>query len=273
MLFSYSMNSMADSSNNFNCVDIAKYIMAFAVVAIHVQALYINETGTTIYPFVVEWFIRLAVPFFFIASGWLMHRKISRIDKFEAIECLDKKTVATFKALGLWVLIYLPISIIYYWHCGSTVIHNICVYLFNLLIKGESYFAWTLWYLYALAIGIIALRITCNRTNYQVIAYILFIAGYLVANQYIHASQYFSLLCDKPLGGGIYILSGWFLFSIMSKHHFSKVLVSGIALLSSIVLYYFKLPFWQIIGGLGIYILCLSINFKSRQRFYLSLRL
>lgn len=246
--------------------------MALAVVAIHVQALYNNKTGIIIYPILFEWFIRLAVPFFFITSGWLIHRKISQMSKYEITKYLDKKIISTIKILGLWLLIYLPISIIYYKSCSTTIFHDIAVYTFNLIIKGESYFAWTLWYLYALAISLIAFRITFTKNTYQVIAGIFFFITYLIANNFIQTPEYITIFCEKPLGGGIYMFSGYLLFSIMNKIKSFEIAYSILASIFSIGLYCFELPLWQLFGGIGIFLICLSTNLKSNSTIFLKLR-
>lgn len=57
-------------------VDLMKYVMALAVIAIHNSAL----LKTLDYPEVFAWLIRLTVPFFFIISGFFLASKLERVD-------------------------------------------------------------------------------------------------------------------------------------------------------------------------------------------------
>lgn len=90
-------------------VDIGKFIMAFAVVAIHVSSG--SCTGERL-PLLGEWFVNLAVPFFFITSGYLLARKIKAINNSNAIgQMLLRRALQLFRIFGYWLLIYLPITI------------------------------------------------------------------------------------------------------------------------------------------------------------------
>ena len=59
---------------NYGVLDIAKFISALLVIAIHCAPFYqVNETWNFVY---VQIIARLAVPFFFTASGWLFFQKL-----------------------------------------------------------------------------------------------------------------------------------------------------------------------------------------------------
>ena len=60
-------------------IDIFKFIMAFAVILIHFPPVF--DIGHEIYPEVIRWLIRLAVPFFFIVSGYFAYKIINSPDK------------------------------------------------------------------------------------------------------------------------------------------------------------------------------------------------
>lgn len=68
---------MAYTDNRqFTGVDVTKFIMAFAVIAIHVSS------GSVVgipFPEAMQWFNAIAVPFFFITSGYLLGRKLTEI--------------------------------------------------------------------------------------------------------------------------------------------------------------------------------------------------
>ena len=57
---------------SYGMLDVAKFISALLVIAIHCAPfIEINETLNFVY---VQIIARLAVPFFFMASGWLFFR-------------------------------------------------------------------------------------------------------------------------------------------------------------------------------------------------------
>ena len=59
---------------NYYALDIAKFISAFLVICIHCGPLLdVSETGNFV---LVQIIARLAVPFFFVASGFLFFQKI-----------------------------------------------------------------------------------------------------------------------------------------------------------------------------------------------------
>lgn len=57
-------------------IDLLKYIMALAVVTIHIHTLNLDIEP----PVMVTWFIRSAVPFFFVVSGFFIGRKNDRAE-------------------------------------------------------------------------------------------------------------------------------------------------------------------------------------------------
>ena len=58
--------------------------MAFAVILIHFPP--VSDIGHEIYPEVIRWLIRLAVPFFFIVSGYFAYKIINSPDNYESEE-------------------------------------------------------------------------------------------------------------------------------------------------------------------------------------------
>ena len=54
-------------------VDLGRFVMALGVVLIHLEAMFYTDGY---YGAFLDWFIRLAVPFFFMASGYLVLRRM-----------------------------------------------------------------------------------------------------------------------------------------------------------------------------------------------------
>jgi len=95
---------------NFNAVDVAKFILSFFVISIHTcYNFFESSVANTVVNSVI---IRLAVPFFFVASGFFFFRDIvfenGRIKK-----CSENRT-KLFKFLKRIFLLYLIWAVIYF---------------------------------------------------------------------------------------------------------------------------------------------------------------
>lgn len=146
------MNSPAQSSC-YNGFDIAKFIMAIFVVTLHAQPF--SDFSFNLNYAVTHGVTRMAVPYFFMASGFLLFRKMSfiRLDKMR----IRKYLVHIFRLYVLWTIIYLPVILytnIYKPHNGM--LHGVVIVIRNMLMNG-SYLQ--LWFLHALLMSAIALAV------------------------------------------------------------------------------------------------------------------
>lgn len=71
----------------------------------------------------------------------------------------------------LWTLIYLPLSIYGFILVGMPILKSIAVFFRNILLIGENYMSWPLWYLLALivAVGIIYLFLKIRVSIYGIV--------------------------------------------------------------------------------------------------------
>jgi hypothetical protein len=91
----------------YDCVDLLKFICALLVVAIHVDPL--SSYSTSLNFWVQNWFARIAVPFYFISSGYFLFRKTT-------YENFDEKITLTyagrvFRLYIIWTIIYFPLTL------------------------------------------------------------------------------------------------------------------------------------------------------------------
>ena len=137
-----------------NHIDLWKFIMAIAVVAIHTRPL-INLKGSIVLDF-FNLFISMAVPFFFMTSGYLLW---SRIDGFSADEknsvlCVRAKSVG--KMYAIWTLIYFPLALMPYMMVNVqeyekiSPLKFIIYYVRGVILRGQNYNSYPLWYLLSL---------------------------------------------------------------------------------------------------------------------------
>jgi len=100
----------ASASGNFNAIDVARFVLAILIIAIHAAPLLeINPMANFI---VMEIFARTAVPFFFITASYFFFRKINisqlrnRADAAGA-ERLKHYIARLIKIYLIWSLIYI----------------------------------------------------------------------------------------------------------------------------------------------------------------------
>ena len=137
---------MIQRSENYNAIDLTKFIMAIFVVAIHTNPLYKfdNDIITTLY----ECTVRCAVPFFFIASGFFVSLKMNKIDaKQDKILVIRKQLVRILKMYIVWSVIYLPLAIYGFAKNNCSLLDSILSYAKGFLLYGENFNSWMLWYL------------------------------------------------------------------------------------------------------------------------------
>ena len=142
-----------ETKRNYNSFDIAKFLCSFLVVAIHI-APFGEQTASDFYTnlnFAFQQGIcRIAVPLFFIFSGFFLYKK-TPANNFSFAP--TKKYVCHIALLYLaWTVIYLPISILNIRYFPDGVMAGISLYIKRFFLLG-SYIQ--LWYLNALMVSVL----------------------------------------------------------------------------------------------------------------------
>lgn len=92
---------------NYHCIDLAKFICAVMVVMIHFPRLNSSSQPVQYLLFVFqEYYTRIAVPFFFVCSGYFLYRKTS-LDAFD-VGPTKKYVVRLLRLYVIWTVIYFP---------------------------------------------------------------------------------------------------------------------------------------------------------------------
>lgn len=135
------------TDRNHNSIDLFKFIMAFAVVAIHTHPLEncTNSNLLTTYGLVVG----MAVPFFFLASGYLLAIKMSwpyngNVDNANRLLRQLKRITQMYLT---WTAVYFPLAIYHFTSSGISPIKAVLLYIRGFLFIGEQYNSYPLWYL------------------------------------------------------------------------------------------------------------------------------
>lgn len=253
-------------------VDLLKLIMAFCVILIHIPPIFYHNSDS-IYPNIVKFSIRLAIPFFFVTSGYLLERKLSSLNKEYSSDYLQHRIKKLLKIFGYWLLIYFPITIYNFICSGEGFVNGIYNYLYNLLTRGESLYAWPLWYLYSMAIVYTLILLFSKINGYKFILILIFTAfallNWLYETRKVESLHYVYLWTDRTLGGGIPILLGMFIYRLKNLLYPKLFILVGITI--SLILYYFNFPFWEFIGGVSLFVLGISLPLNPGKK-YLTMR-
>ncbi len=171
-------------SKKYNSIDLVKLFMAICVVAIHTEPLYycLNGLVKNIFGAVVG----VAVPFFFIASGFLMANKFDNEFSSENNCAVVKRTlIHIVKLYVIWTAIYLPITIYHFCQEGVSFLHQVIAFILGFVFVGEQYNSWPLWYLlstiYALILILLLMKLKVNRNVLPVICLVFLFANAFVS--------------------------------------------------------------------------------------------
>ncbi len=170
-------------------LDYFRIILSLLVITVHTQSLFSNDSLT-------GWLIsngiaRIAVPCFFVISGYYLH---SKIDNNKAIK---KYLLHIFIVYVVWLIIYLPT---YY---NTVEAHSLVTFA----IMGYYH----LWFLPALLLGILmllALKKFIKNNNLLLLSgIILFITGYILEN----CGLPYRAFCNGIFFGFPFIVLGYYI--------------------------------------------------------------
>ncbi|WP_223577734.1 acyltransferase family protein [Sphingobacterium sp. GVS05A] len=152
----------ANQVNTTGGLDIGKFIMSIVVVAIHTQPLAGKISGISLALY--NFFIALAVPFFFVASGYLLSRKITvPVDYRQCYTILSDYLFRITKLYVIWTILYLPLTIYGFYQQHTDPLLAFALFFRNIFLRGENYYSWPLWYLMALIYTLMVLLIFLKK--------------------------------------------------------------------------------------------------------------
>lgn len=162
----------------FNSLDICKLLMAFCVVAIHTNPL--AHCTITLVKNIYNSFVSMAVPFFFLSSGFLLAQKFQHPFSEKENEIIIKKyLIKIVKLFLIWTALYLPLAIINFIVEGTDALTAVLKYMRGFFFIGEQYNSWHLWYLlstiYSLILILILFKLKLSLRKIVVIGCIIFI--------------------------------------------------------------------------------------------------
>lgn len=169
---------------NYPDLDLVKLLMAICVVDIHTHPCMDLPTAELI----IEGFVRLAVPFFFVASAFLCFNGLA-VEDFASADSRGsvrvRKTMGRLLRLYLtWTLLYLPVTVFGNLLRNKSFLRGLLSFVKGTLLVGENFCSAQLWYLLAsvvaFALVYLSLRGGCPLRRLLVIAASFLLFGYLL---------------------------------------------------------------------------------------------
>lgn len=245
-------------------IDIVKFIMAIAVAYVHFTAIFIADKNDI--PMAVEWFMRCAVPFFFITTGYLTAHSLN--DKGKMIS----RGLRLFRVWALWTLLYLPLIFI------DNVSYGEGIYEMakQLVYTGTVGYTWHMWFIYSMAFFFIFECMLLNRPVLRRIARVVYLFCFVYYSYTMYhydtlLNSIGDLVNERIVYGFQIILFGVYIRRRYEKGKAKKGMDMAILFVLSMVFYIFDLPCWDTLGGAAFFILAISIKIKPRN-LYLTLR-
>lgn len=147
------METRQNTDRKFNAIDAAKLICAILVVTIHEKPFGKPASHTLRYYMnygICNYLARIAVPFFFVTSGFLLYRKLTAKDL--GTERIKQYLKRLLRLYLIWSAIYLPLSIREFAKNELDWKKSCIIYVRDFIFKG-SY--GQLWYLPALIFAVL----------------------------------------------------------------------------------------------------------------------
>ena len=259
-----------------------KYIMAFFVIAIHTTPLkgVDNDTISRLY----ETAVSIAVPFFFLSSGYLIGKKIKNIN--EAADILvERQQRKIIKSYVIWSIIYFPLTILGFYKTGDGFIRSFIQFIRNLLFRGENYYSWPLWYLLSAIYGLVVLKLLYKKQkdskkfDFYSIAIVFFCVVMHIATDYIvnikcgnTMFKIFSFLFEKTIGKG-HLFSGiyYILFgNLIAKREYQidKIFLYTIFIVSYLIVSYTSFLPIRVIMCITFFLIVISLKFSGNGVYF-----
>lgn len=150
----------------YDFVNLAKFISAVFVIGIHTSPLQGLHPKLNYFTRCIVF--RLAVPFFFICSGYFLAEKLFDEDKKKVKDYVNKYILNILNIYILWSIIYTLLNFNTYFGDGN-IIKNIILVVARFLFKGAYI---QLWYLSAICVSVYLIYIILDKYNFKVLIFI-----------------------------------------------------------------------------------------------------
>ena len=175
--------TLADSKRQFRGIDLFKFVFALAVVAIHAEPL----KNIILPEFMLDFynaFLGLAVPYFFIASGFFLFNR-ENVKQ----ETLWKNALKILRFYLVWTIIYLPFS--FHMLRDYNLPDALLRIGYSLLFTGGIY--GPLWYLLGLFYTLIVIALFHRKGIKWIVFWIISLFGFVLSRMLSVAKASYAL--------------------------------------------------------------------------------
>lgn len=123
---------IAENSRNYNGIDLIKFLCAIMVFTIHISPFQDTSFGAAqkLNSFFQGYLCRLAVPFFFVSSGFFLFRKMEL--SHLKTDVIRDYCFKIFRMIGIWSVLLVVGGTFHLWYMGATVV---AMLLLNLCLR------------------------------------------------------------------------------------------------------------------------------------------
>lgn len=175
-------NMSIKTNEQYNNLDLFKFTFAIVVVMIHTTPL--KDISDNVNWYFSNTFCNMAVPFFFVTSGFLFFNKLQGLSETDEKSRLKKYVLHIIRMYLVWCVIWIPWKALNFYNSGHFNLSDAAGYIWNVIfVSGGD----ALWYLNALAFSIVLVyflykKVGCVPT--LLIASIVYIIGVMISSWY-----------------------------------------------------------------------------------------
>lgn len=137
--------------------------MAILVVAIHTHPF--DEIAGSLLLRIWNIITSLAVPYFFMASGFFLFQKLREHDKAAQLDIIKKYGTRITNLYIYWTIIFLPITIWGFATDNIPIVKDSLLFIRGVFLIGENYYSWPLWYLLSIIYSLILIYILVYKNK------------------------------------------------------------------------------------------------------------
>lgn len=235
---------------SFYCLDIAKFMMCFGVIAIHVSTLYPS------YSTFEDILSHGAVPTFFVISGFLFGRNYLPSSREVRSAIATKYLKRLLLLYAVWALVYSVIDFCFLIHEPNTGT-KLLLLVKDFICTGQFSCSWHLWYVHVLIVVVflfhVLSRAGLRMWHLLLFSFLLYAIGkYINGSSSVFAQTYLDIFYSTENSfffASSYVALGMCLSSFYNRLHnfvYVGLLVSGICFCL------LNLPFFYHLSSVGI---------------------
>lgn len=268
---------MKIASQTIQSISVIKFVMAFFVIVAHTLCLNNMDNLIASTP-IMKYCLNVAVPVFFIISGFLLFRKMNLREHKVANKRIRKYLIKIFILYTVFYVLYSIIAWYVALKAGVSFGEFLGYQIRKFLFVGESAYSWALWYLHGLLLAVLIIWTLLKLFPkikiwfFPVLAIIIWGIGCIAITLgserlgNIPGYNTFIFLFERVQRNGIFtgfpfVAIGLYLSEIKHPNNVIGVLFLALGL----GLGFLGMDFGRMLSAVGVVIIALNVNLKDRK--------